>query len=80
MINETKEKTLSEDVQSMKKFYREFKDVTGEVFGDAGETLKKHKLLLMLAFLGFLYYRNKQFSIAQFVEKLEKRIKGDQPW
>lgn len=77
---EIKKANQSEDVQSMKRFYNDFKEVTGEVFGDAEATFKKHKLLLILAFLGFLYYRNKQFSIAQFVEKLEKSIKGDQPW
>jgi len=64
------------EIHFLKNLYEDFKETMGETLGDAGDTFKKHKLLIIVAFLAFLYYRNKQFSIGQFVQKLEDRIRG----
>ena len=72
--------TKRSEVKFLKNLYEDFKETFGEVFGDAGDLWGRHKLLVIVAFLGFLYYRNKQFSIAEFVEKIENKIKKDTSW
>lgn len=64
------------EVKLLQNLYGDFNKTLTDIVGDTGKTLKKHKVLVLLAFLGFLYFRNKQFSIAEFVKKLEERIKG----
>jgi len=82
---EVKEETTvttekKKEIQFMKNLYGDFKGTMGEVFGDAKETWFKHKVLIIIAFVAFLIYRNKFFSIEGFVKKLEERLKGDRDW
>lgn len=65
------------EIQFLKGLYGDFKATMSEVFGDAEDVFRKHKLLVIIAFIGFLLYRNKQFSIEQFVNKLEDKLKKD---
>jgi hypothetical protein len=64
------------EIQFLKGLYGDFKTTMTEVLGDSGEFIMKHKVLLILAFLAFLLYRNKMFSIQRFVDELEKRLVG----
>ncbi len=68
------------EIKFLKGLYGDFKGTMGEVFGDAEGVWSKHKLVVIGAFVLFLLYRNKQFTISQFVEKLEGRLKGDRDW
>jgi len=68
-------KVENKEITFLKGLYTDFKNTMTSVFGDAEEVFKKHKLLIILAFFAFLLYRNKQFTIEQFVKKLEERIK-----
>jgi hypothetical protein len=67
----------AKEVKFLKELYGDFKTTMGEVFGDAESIFKKHKLLVIIAFIGFLLYRNKQFTIEQFVNKLEEKLGKD---
>ena len=58
----------------LKDMYEDFKSTMKVVLGDFEETIGKHKLLLIFSFLAFLLYRNKQFTVDQFVQKLEKKL------
>jgi hypothetical protein len=77
MANE-KINSSPKEVGFLKNLYADFKETFSTVLGDGEEVWKKHKLLVILAFLGFLYYRNKQFTIGDFVKKLEDKIKGNE--
>ena len=76
----TEIKEKNKEIEFMKKLYGDFKDTMGVVLGDTKEFVFKHKILIAIAFIAFLIFRNKQFSIAQFVRKLEERLKGDRDW
>lgn len=73
-------KKFGQDMNNLKEMYGDFKETMTEVLGDAGKFILAHKFLIALAFIAFLLYRNKQFTIAQFVKKLEDRLKGDRDW
>lgn len=71
-----KEYKKQKEAKLLQNLYKDFKGTLGEALGDAGETFKKHKVLVIIAFLVFLLYRNKQLSISNFVKKIENAIKG----
>ena len=75
-----KKEARTKEVKFIKELFADFKDTLTEALGDTGVFIKKHKLLLVIAFLGFLWYRNRQFTIGGFVKELEKRIKGDRAY
>jgi len=77
-VVEAKEK--NKEIAFLKKLYEDFKETMGAVLGDGKEFVFKHKVLIAVAFIAFLIFRNKQFSIEQFVRKLEERLKGDRDW
>lgn len=77
---EVKKEAKNKEITFLKNLYTDFKETFGAVFGDAEEFAKQHKVLLIIAFIGFLLYRNKVFSINGFVKRLEERIKEDRDW
>jgi len=76
-IKKTTKKVVEKnhEVLFLKKLYVDFKETLASVFGDAENVVTKHKLLLIIAFIAFLLYRNKQFTIEQFVKRLEGKLK-----
>lgn len=70
----------AEKIKFIKDIYSDFKETLTEVLGDTGQFLIKHKVLLFIAFIAYLIYINKQFSIERFVNKLEERLKEDREW
>lgn len=79
-VEEIKKEAKNKEITFLKNLYTDFKETFGAVFGDAEEFAKQHKVLLIIAFIGFLLYRNKVFSINGFVKRLEERIKEDRDW
>jgi len=75
-----KAKAKNENVKFLRGLYQDFRDTMGDAFGDAGSVWKKNKLVIIIAFVAFLLYKNKQFSIEQFVKRLEDKVKGDIDW
>lgn len=71
---ETIAKKAEEKKESLKGVYEDFKGTMSAIVGDFEEVIGKHKFLLVITFLAFLLYRNKQFTVDQFVKSLEKRI------
>ncbi len=74
------ETAKTNEINNLKKMYGDFKDTMTEVFGDTGKFVLQHKFLIGIGFIAFLLYRNKQFTIGQFVSKLENRLKGNRDW
>lgn len=76
----SKSKSNIKEVKFLKSLYTDFNDTLETALGDAGKTVKKHPVLVIGAFLLFLLWRNKSFTIENFVKKLEERIKADKAW
>lgn len=73
------EKILSkENKNKIGSLYKDFKEVSSEVFSDGGEFVKNHKSLLIIGFVAYLIFIRREWSIGNFVKKLEDRIKGDE--
>lgn len=68
--------TPKQEIQFMQNLYGDFKKTFGEVFKDSKDTWSKHKVLIMLAFLAFLLFRNRTYTIDGFVKKLQDTILG----
>lgn len=68
------------DIAFMTGLYQDFKKTFKEVLGDAGEVWEKHKLLIIIAFIAFLIYRNRALSIKNALKELEERLKENREW
>ena len=71
---EVKKPKATTKKEALKSVYDDFKSTMSAIVGDFEETIGKHKFLLIISFLAFLLYRNKQLTVDQFVKKLEKRL------
>lgn len=71
----TASKDKSERNNQLKEMYQDFTETIGEVIGDTGEFAKKHKLILLIGFVFFLWHRNKTLSISGFIKEFENRLK-----
>lgn len=60
--------------EELKTIYDDFKTTMKAVVGDFESVIAKHKFLLIISFLAFLLYRNKQLTVEQFVKSLEKKL------
>jgi len=78
-VKDVKKKVeANHEVMFLKQLYTDFKSTLTSVFGDAENVVSKHKILVIVAFIAFLLYRNKQFTIEQFVQRLEGKLKKDE--
>lgn len=60
----------------LKEMYQDFSETLSEIVGDTGEFAKQHKVLLLIGFVLFLWHRNKTFTITNFIEDFEERLKA----
>jgi hypothetical protein len=72
--------TSKENINQLKEMYADFRDTLGEIVGDTGDFAKKHKFLIILGFLFYLWNRNRTFTIDGFVKKLEDKLAQDSDW
>ena len=80
MVAKQKEEKTEEKVKKvsqLKTVYDDFKVTMGAIFGDFEETIGKHKFLLLLSFLAFLFYKNRELTVDHFVKRVEKKLLGD---
>ncbi len=63
--------------EALQGIYEDFRTTMKAVVGDFESTIGKHKILLIISFLVFLAYRNKQLTVDQFVKSLEKKLLKD---
>ena len=74
------EKVITEKQESrnqLKEMYQDFSETIGEMLGDTGDFVKKHRLIILIWFVAFLWYRKQTFSIGKFIQDFEDRIKAE---
>lgn len=77
---EEKQVVDMKEIKYLKKIYEDFKVTMAEVLGDSKDFVFKHKTLLVIAFILFLLFWNKRFTIKQFADELVERLKEDRDW
>src|SRR5690606_3724453 len=63
-----------ENINQLKEMYSDFRDTLAEIVGDSGDFAKKHKFLIIIGFLLYLWNRNRTYTIEGFVKNLEKKL------
>lgn len=73
-----KTKAEKTHINELRDMYSDFKETLSEIVGDTGDFAKKHTFLIVIAFLLYLWNRNRTFTIEGFVKKLEDKLSREE--